>query len=191
MRRLYLGLKAPPETIHYPVIRTEMCKNIQIPQHIWPQVTHIIFTSQTAVHYWSGPWDKKVIAIGPATAAAVQQKGIVPLVAKEFTQEGVIAILKEIKGFFFFPKSSRSRPALIEYFSLNKIPFFALDLYDTLLQKLEPVPSLDEIDEIIFSSPSTVQGFIQIYGQLPKDKKLTPIGPITAKELASVEKNRL
>ncbi len=188
MKKLYLGLNPQPGTIHYPVIRTEVCTcDIKSAMALWPEFTHIIFTSQSAVHYWPGPWDKKIIAIGPATGSALQKKGLDPLIAREATQEGVIELIKEIRDsevYFFLPRSSRARPLLTDYLRLNNISFFALDLYDTVLQKLEPIPCLEEIDEIIFSSPTTVDGFIQIYGKLPKDKKLTTIGPVTARALA-------
>ena len=91
--------------------------------------------------------------------------------------------MKGIQGYFFLPHSKRARPALSDYFKQHHIPFFALDLYDTIFQKLEPVPNLDDFDEILFTSPSTVEGFLRIYGQLPIHKKLTSIGPITDRQI--------
>jgi uroporphyrinogen-III synthase len=179
MRILYLGLNPKPGTFHYPVIRTVYCGQIDQALTLWSQFTHIIFTSQTTVHYWPGPWDKPTIAIGPATAAALHAKGINPLIAPEATQEGIIALISGMGGCFFLPRSKRARSTLTDFMREKGIPFFALDLYDTVSQKLEPVPNLDDFDEIIFTSPSTVEGFLQIYGKLPKDKKLTPIGPVT------------
>jgi uroporphyrinogen-III synthase len=163
------------------VIRTVFCGSVEPALALWPKFTHIIFTSQTAVCYWPGPWNKQLIAIGPSTAAALQAKGWEPLIAPEATQEGVIALLESIDGYFFLPRSRLARSALTDYLQARKTPFFAFDLYDTVFQKLEPVPDLAEFDEIVFTSPSTVEGFLRIYGALPRDKKLTPIGPITAK----------
>ncbi len=100
------------------------------------------------------------------------------------TQEGVIELIRKIKdGYFFIPRSKRARSVLTEYLIREKIPHFAFDLYDTHFQRLEPVPNLDEFDEIVFTSPSTVEGFIHIYGSLPKGKKLSAIGPVTKKEI--------
>lgn len=182
---LNLGLSPKPGTFHYPVIRTEFCGCTAEALALWPQFTHIIFTSQQAVHYWPGPWDKQTIAIGPATAAALQRKGLAPLIAPEPTQEGVIALIAHIPGHFFLPRSRRARPILTDHFRACSIPFYALDLYDTLFQQLEPIPSLDDFDEILFTSPSTVEGFLRIYGKLPQGKKLTAIGPITEKALTN------
>jgi len=185
MTTLYLGLdpKNYPGALHYPVIRTELCGQVEPARALWPQFTHLIFTSQTAVRYWPGPWDKKIIAIGDATASALRQKGLKPLIAPVATQEGVIELIKQIDGYFFWPRSKRARPILTDFLNQQKIPFFVLDLYDTVFQRPEPVPNLDTIYEIIFTSPSTVEGFLRIYGKLPKDKKLTPIGPVTEKAI--------
>lgn len=184
MKILYLGLRPKPGVYHYPVIRTEPCGDIKTAFAIWNQFTHAIFTSQTTVEYWPGPWDKRAIAIGAATASALRERGVASIISQAATQEGVINLIKDIKGgSFFLPHSKRARPNLIDYMQKNQIPFFSLPLYDTQFQKLEPVPNLNEFDEIVFTSPSTVEGFLRIYGKLPRDKKLTPIGPITQKAL--------
>jgi uroporphyrinogen-III synthase len=183
MKVLYLGLNPPPNVYHYPVIRTVPHADPTAALALWPQFTHIIFTSQTAVHYWPGPWDKTLIAIGPATAAALQKKGLDPLVAPFATQEGIIEMIAAIDGYFFLPRSKRARSHLTDFLHRCHKPFYALDLYDTVLQRLEPVPDLAQFDEIVFTSPSTVDGFIQIYGQLPRQIKLTSIGPITKMRL--------
>ncbi len=184
MRTLYLGLRPPSGVFHYPVIRTEYCGDLTEALSLWSQFTHIIFTSQTTVDYWPGPWDKAAIAIGEATASALKKRGMEPLIAKVATQEGVMELILNIgEGFFFLPQSSRARPDLIQYLIQEKSLFYSLELYHTHFQKLEPVPSLDDFDEIVFTSRSTVEGFLRIYGKLPKGKKLTPIGPLTEKAL--------
>jgi uroporphyrinogen-III synthase len=178
---LYLGLRPKPGTFHYPVIRTRLL-DASTPSD-WPLFTHILFTSQTAVEYWPGPWDKGIIAIGGPTAAALKKRGLESLIAPFATQEGVIELIKGIHGHFFIPRSRLARSSLTDYMQENQIPYFALDLYDTYFQKLEPVPHLDDFDEIVFTSPSTVEGFLRIYGALPRTKKLSAIGPITQKAL--------
>ncbi len=173
---------------HYPVIRTEFCGIPESVFAIWPQFTHVIFTSQTTVAYWPGPWDKQSLAIGDSTASALRKHGLAPLVAPFATQEGVIELIEVLrqsscppfnKSYFFIPHSRLARPNLIDYMKENQISFYSLELYDTLFQRLEPVPDLGDFDEIVFTSPSTVEGFLRIYGNLPQGKKLTPIGPVT------------
>ncbi len=147
----------------------------------WKLFTHVIFTSQEAVRYLDQPLhDKQVIAVGEATAKAVRSRGGEPLVANPSTQEGVMALLQTLdlsNAFLFFPHSVKARGGLIQFLRFYR--HVCLPLYDTLFQKPEPVPDLDAIDEIVFTSPSTVEGFIRIFGALPRNKKLTAIGPIT------------
>jgi uroporphyrinogen-III synthase len=56
-----------------------------------------------------------------------------------------------------------------------------------VIQKLEPIPSLASIREIIFTSPSTVEGFFDIFkGEPLENKKLNCIGPVTENALAKI-----
>lgn len=186
-RVLYLGLdpsrwKGGGEIVHYPVIRTEPTERLQL--HDWPLFTHLIFTSRSAVIHWDRFGGKQIVAIGEATAQLIREKGMVPRVAKEATQEGVIELLGSLDlkdAYLLWPRSERARGDLAAYLRGRKIRFLAQDLYRTVFQKLEPVPSLDEFDEIVFTSPSTVEGFLQIYETFPKQGVLTCIGPITRK----------
>lgn len=191
MRVLYLGLNPKPGNFHYPVIRTEYCVQMGPVLALWPKFTHMIFTSQTAIHYWPGPWDKATLAIGKATGGALQAKGLTPLIAPEETQEGIISLIADLPGYFLLPRSALARSTLTDFMTQKKIPFYSLNLYNTLFQKLEPVPNLDSFDEIVFTSPSTVEGFLRIYGALPQGKKLTAMGPITERSLLSWGENCL
>jgi len=193
---LYLGLDLEwfprkEKCLHYPVIRTEKMQSdaLQKAFLLWAEFTHVIFTSKMAVRYWEDkcPWlGKTVIAIGESTGKELQERGVRPFVAKVETQEGVLSLLDEMdlrSAYLFLPRSKRSRPVLTQYLEDKQIRYFALDLYDTVFQKIDPPPLLDEIDEIVFTSPSTVDAFLQIYGSLPKGKKLTTIGPITQRRV--------
>ncbi len=91
----------------------------------------------------------------------------------------LIVRIQTPESFFFLPHSKKARPDLVNFLKRLKIAHFAFELYDTFFQKLEPIPPLSDFDEIVFTSPSTVEGFLRIYGKLPEDKKLTAIGPIT------------
>ena len=180
---LYLGLRAKLGTYHYPVIRTELCANMSQALARWDQFTHMIFTSPTAVEYWPGPWDKEILAIGPVTAQFLKDRAHHCQIAPHATQEGIVELIRNMQGFFFIPRSRKARSVLGDYFKQNRIPHYLFDLYDTHFQRLQPVPSLEEFTEIVFTSPSTVEGFLRIYGSLPQGKKLTAIGPITQKLL--------
>ncbi|HNA62653.1 MAG TPA: uroporphyrinogen-III synthase [Rhabdochlamydiaceae bacterium] len=194
---LYLGtdpssVKHVEGLIHYPVIRTIP---LSVPSHIWDdfsEYTHILFTSKNGVSIFlaqcSKPLtDKQLIAIGAATAARLREHQIEPhFVAEEESQEGVIELLRLqdlTDAYILYPRSSLARKKLENFFIERQIRYQVCDLYETHFQKIEPVPNLSEIKEIIFTSPTTVRGFLEIYGKLPRDKKLTCIGPVTEEEL--------
>ena len=50
--------------------------------------------------------------------------------------------------------------------------------------------NLDEIDRIVFTSPSTIDNFIRLYGVLPEKKELVTRGPITEQHLQTILKQR-
>lgn len=176
--------------IHYPIIKIEPRPFAEIEKayKFLASYTHVLFTSKHAVEIFfqyltdSLPENLSWIAVGQTTAGVLKQKNLFALVPEEETQEGLIRLLSRLnlsKAFVFFPKSSLSRSLLIDFFKSRKIRYLAVDFYDTVFQRLEPVPALDAIDEIVFTSPSTVKAFLAIYGVLPKNKQLTCQGPIT------------
>jgi uroporphyrinogen-III synthase len=176
---LYLGLNPPkiPNThvLHYPMIqiipREASHPDIILSFSQFSEYTHFIFTSQSSVD----------IFVRYLSFFKLQS-----IIAKEETAEGVIKeleLLNPTDGYFFWPHSSLSRPAMKDYFKKKKWPLQDCILYDTKLIKYEQNPDLTQVDEIIFTSPSTVDGFLANFGQLPKEKKLTAIGPITQKKL--------
>ena len=193
---LYLGLdpsrwKAEKPLIHYPVIRTKRL-GFTKPTDLL-QATHLIFTSRSAVSYWEEFEGKEILAIGEATAEMLQQRGLKPLIAPDATQEGMAALLDTLDlkdAYLIWPRSNKARHFLTAYLK-QKSPrkFLPIDLYETIYQHLKPEPSLENVEEIVFTSPSTVEGFLRIYRELPQNIKLTPIGPITRKYLLDFFRN--
>lgn len=196
---LYLGLDPGDEPcVHYPVIRIvpRPLDDPEIKQAFGDLslYTHVIFTSKQTIEHFPFPWtllkEKILIAIGSETASKLKEKGLECITSSDPTQEGLIALLQTLKipenAYFFYPRSALARPLLADFLRGNNWRMRLLDLYDTHYQKLEPVPDLAKFDRIIFTSPSTVRGFLRIYGQLPKDKELVAIGPVTEAELNNI-----
>ena len=204
---LYLGLspqRSPFQNrlIHFPVIET-IPRNfneekIALAFGDLKRYTHFIFTSQTTVSLffeclWHYRWDfkclegKEILAIGSKTDKKIASYGIqATRVATEETQEGIIDLLalKDLKeAYVFYPSSSLRRPNLVHFLQLLHIPYQGCFLYDTRLKVSKKKPNLSEIDEIIFTSPSTVEAFLAIFKAFPEGKKLKAIGPITQKSL--------
>lgn len=186
-RILHLGLKAPSpiqdqEIVHCPIIqiRPRTFKIDTTP------FTHLIFTSKTSVDLFPQFQDKQVIAVGHATALRLMERGIpVTETALDERAEGIIDILerKNLKdAHILWPHSAGSRPTLRQYLEKRGIRFQELILYDTVPLQPDPLPDLTKIDEIVFTSPSTVDAFLQFFGAIPK-KRLKAIGPVTEAHL--------
>ncbi|HUD00750.1 MAG TPA: uroporphyrinogen-III synthase [Rhabdochlamydiaceae bacterium] len=196
--KLYLG--TDPENcelkdlVHYPIIKTIP---LEIPSHIWEDFadyTHILITSKNAAAIFltqlkdkEALEGKKIIAIGKSTAAKLTQERCAPhFIAQDESQEGVINLLKTQDlhdAYIFYPRSTLARKKLEKFMIDRGTRHQVCELYETVFQKPEPFPDFSTIDEIIFTSPSTVKGFIAAFGAIPSNKKLTCIGPITEEEL--------
>lgn len=204
---LYLGTDPsyfPEEgnVIHYPIIRI-VPRPLSDPElkralDDIKEYTHLVFTSKNAVRIFfdnlrelhadlSFLKDKHFIAIGRVTADYLIKEGFSPfLTPEDETQEGLLQELSCMDlddAYVFFPRSSLSRPVLIDFLQQRAIRHQACDLYDTLAHAMEPRPDLSLVDEIVFTSPSTVDAFYYVFGRIPADKKLLVTGPITEEAL--------
>jgi hydroxymethylbilane synthase len=203
---LYLGLNPPKlpnkEVIHFPIIKIvptpfEHPEVQQALSHL-PQCTHLLFTSQSAVHIFFKYLNlkglhlgiKKIIAVGKSTARLIEKFHYpVEFCAKEESAEG---ITKELAGVdlnqatLFWPHSALSRPLLKDYFFQRNVKLHECILYDTKTNYSLVKPDLTGIDEIVFTSPSCVDAFLEIFENLPLTKKLTTIGPVTEAHLFSM-----
>lgn len=196
---LYLGLNPSllpdKEVIHCPII-----KIVPVPfenpliQHAFFQFssyTHLLFTSQSAVNIFFEYVNlkklslgvKKIIAVGKSTARSVEQFNYpVELYAKEESAEGLIKELENIdlaQAFLFWPHSALSRPVLKSYFLEKNVKHHECIFYNTKTNYPLIKPELNSISELVFTSPSCVDAFLDIFESFPTTKKMTTIGPIT------------
>lgn len=198
-KKLYLGLtpKEKDENIvHYPVIKINFAdlKSAKIASAFqkMDDVTHIVVTSKNAAYalmqgakmYNRDMQSKVMIAVGDKTACALIREGLYPdFIPHHFTSEGIIEdVLMHLnlsKAHVFWGHSNLSRPLIKDYLSENANKVTDCVLYETVSHMPKKAPCLSSFDEIIFTSPSTVDGFLKIYGKLPTNITLTPIGPIT------------
>lgn len=207
-RILYLGLEVPDtlkreNVFHCPLIRI-------VPRNMTPddiqkafsqikRYTHLVFTSQNAViiffrlltdfgYNLKDVEDLTCFAVGKKTADSILKicPKIQVNIASEENAEGLIAKMQEHdlkKSYLLWPHSALSRPILRQYFEQNAISFCECILYDTVPNESAILPDLNQIDEIVFTSPSTVEAFLQRIPDIPVHIKLTPIGKITADAL--------
>ncbi len=202
-RILYLGTDPTNyshtgELIHYPVIKIVPLNPKDLFDD-WERCTHLVITSKHAARLFAEHLraakktiNQEVIAVGTASARALEKEKIpVNQIAREETQEGIIELLEKSpppkNAFFYLPRSARSRPLLTDYLARSGYSFKAIDLYDTHFQKPGPLPDLEQFDEIIFTSPSTVDGFCALELKIPEHVILTAIGPVTQLRLSNFE----
>ncbi len=200
---LYLGLDCPKDTehhayIHFPVIdivpRNPHSPEIRNTIQTLDLFTHLIFTSKTTVNIFFDYLQiygrtqvelaaKTIICVGQGTAKQLHQKGrTAQIIAHEETAEGIIKELHRLplaNALFLWPHSALSRNLLSDYFSEKQIQLHECIIYDTVPKKIHGFPPKQYFDEILFTSPSTVDAFLKNFGYFPLDKILKGIGPIT------------
>lgn len=207
-RVLYLGLD-PTHYIcsaiitHWPIIQIMPVpitdSTIRKTLNQFSSYSHVIMTSKTAVYILRDylqklgidldVWKKKkTIAVGRVTAYHLEQLGIFPsIIASDETAEGIVEELKKLdlkECHLFWPHSAKSRTVISDYLEEQKIIYSACIFYAPKNQENKNVPNLNDFDEIIFTSPSTVEAFFEIFGHVPQHIKLTAVGPITEKALS-------
>lgn len=208
-RVLYLGIELPENTephrslVHYPIIRVQCRPKTEL-KHFFeevPHYTHLLFTSKNGVHLFFQTLtqfkipmhclaDKQVLCVGHQTGKAFQSYGISnPLIAKDEKAEGLIELMEAMAlkdPYLFWPHSALSRPLIIDYFHKKQYRYKDCVLYDTIVNTSLPAIDLAPVDEIYFTSPSTVDAFIQLFGRLPPDKSIKSIGSITEEYLVKI-----
>lgn len=159
---------------------------------------HIILTSVNAVNmFFDYLVEKKYdirnlkahfSVVGKATKKALENRGIQPLImAREFVGEG---LFKELKSHLnkgekaLIPCSSLSREYLKVEIEKLEIEVDRVHIYDTVCGEIKNQNAFDEIDLILYTSPSTVNNMVEMLGvDKIKSKKNIAIGPQTYKAL--------
>ncbi|WP_195988200.1 uroporphyrinogen-III C-methyltransferase [Clostridium sp. D53t1_180928_C8] len=163
---------------------------------------HIILTSVNGVNHFfdyliEENYDirnlkAKFSVIGKATKKALIKRGIVPFVmAREFVGEGLFKALSPhlVKGEkVLIPCSSGSRSYLADEISKLGLEVDRVHIYDTICGTLRNKRVFDEVDYVLFTSPSTVTNMVDMLGlEAVREKKLIAIGPQTAKAIREKE----
>jgi uroporphyrinogen III methyltransferase / synthase len=131
--------------------------------------------------------DIKIIPIGQATATLLETKGIAAdFIPQSYTSEGIVEIVKTLKikgNRFLLPKAEGGRDVLAEFIRNQGGICEVIPIYKTTLPKKGTALS-EKPDIITFTSSSTVDNFIAIYGnKILKKTLIASIGPITSETL--------
>ena len=127
-------------------------------------------------------------AIGPATEDAIKARGIIPeIVAEKFVAESLFDSMKTVVkpgDKIFLPRSKNARPYLVEVLKEAGCIVDECHTYETITGSTQNKDSFDEVDAVVFTSPTTVENMIEIVGlEAIKQKRVISIGPITGKAL--------
>lgn len=204
---LFTGLDPTFFTINAPVLHVPLIdivprsiQNLEIQKmytHL-RQFTHIIFTSKNAVRVFFNYLKEmkkdvtdlegiKIVSIGKRTTLELKKHRVKDIYTSQHQQqEGIIELLKDMdltKAYILMPRSSIARPDLIHFLVENSIRHYFCDLYDTIYVKPTIEIPFTEIQEVIFTSPSTVNAFFSFFKSLPDHLSFKCIGEITRQAL--------
>ncbi|MBA3236882.1 MAG: uroporphyrinogen-III synthase [Parachlamydiaceae bacterium] len=218
---LYLGLEISKrwleenqdaEIFHSPIIEINN-RSLDDPTIVtsfsqFYKYTHILLTSKVAVRLFFTALshfglareelvNKNIIVVGKGTEEAVIQRGaVVYKCATEESSEGIVKLLKPLNlagAHFLWPCSALSRKIIPNFLKENEIPFCQMFLYNTLTTPCKTTlhKELPSADELVFTSPSTVDAFLETFETIPWHKKITAIGPITHSRLQKAKEEQL
>ncbi|ADU96477.1 Uroporphyrinogen III synthase HEM4 [Thermovibrio ammonificans HB-1] len=157
-----------------------------------------VFSSKNGVKHFFTRVDPRelegvtVVAVGSATAKALEELGFSPLVPENFSGEGVVELLKELsvkgkKVLIVRPKKARS--VVQDFLEAQGAELLEAVVYETLPRR-EVKEELErffekKVDYAAFTSPSNFKAFLSVTGreELLKGVKLLPIGHVTQKAI--------
>lgn len=189
-RTLYTGVQSPdPGYIHTPMI------DIQPAAFTAPdtqRLNYILFTSRHAVRHWFGtqtlPDQAIVVSIGPATSQALRQEGVTQI--EQVEQDDSYGVLdwfsRQERGSVLIPRSNLALPVIPD--GLRKMGFEVqtLTVYNNVLPKHVRTVNLDNIQRVVFTSPSTIDNFLLTYGTLPSHIEYVTRGVVTEAHLQKI-----
>lgn len=157
---------------------------------------YIIFTSSNGVKFFLSrfrPIKPKIIAVGEKTAKTLKKEGYTDVILPtDYSSEGVLKYIQENQKIFKDKKFAlvravegidtlvKQKPDFIqlELIKVYKTDYNMPDDKDDVRQMLEK----GDIDFVVFSSPSTVEGFLRLfpdYVDLLNKTKVAVIGKTT------------
>jgi uroporphyrinogen III methyltransferase/synthase len=147
---------------------------------------------------WAARGLARVAAIGPATARALEERGVgVDLTPDEYVAEGILEGLGNVAGQrLLLARADIARRALADGLRLRGAEVDEIAAYRTVIQPADPemirhaLSGDERVDAITFTSSSTARGLIAGLEALRLDPRealrgvaLAAIGPITAATL--------
>lgn len=136
----------------------------------------------------------KICAIGPATAKAIEEKGLfVDIMPEKYVAESVIERLKEFginNKRFLLARAKIARDVIPDEIKKAGGQVDVIPVYETVIplqnrENLTKILEEKDINFITFTSSSTVKNFFELLGtlKLKENTVFASIGPVTSKTL--------
>lgn len=198
MPTLYTGLISPDANyIHTPLIEiVSVDDDTQLRRAIADidSYDYVLFTSRYAAKYVGAlsVMHTRIVSIGRTTTKALHQIGVEEVdEVEEDNSYGVVSwFSSQSRGRVLIPRSNLALPIIPEGLRLLGFEIDCVTAYINRMPEHPKKVNLDEIDRIVFTSPSTIDNFIRLYGALPEKKELVTRGPITEQHLQTILKQR-
>lgn len=201
-RTLYTGLTCTNDDyIHTPLIEIHPLGKGSIEQQLLVEAianirkyNYLLFTSRHAVNAFFSICDNinslkniQIVSIGETTSQAIRDHGISEIAQVEKDDSyGVIDYFKEQNAeekHILFPRSNIALPLIPNGLRELGYTVDAVVAYQNLMPKNPRRVNLSNIRRIVFTSPSTIDNFIAVYGSLPSNKEYITRGRITEEYL--------
>ena len=132
--------------------------------------------------------DSRVAAIGPGTAAALREHGLIAdVVPERFVAEGLVEALAGVPvSRALIARAAQARDVLPDALRDRGAEVDVLELYETVAEPMSDRQraTVTEADYVTFTSSSTVRFFFEsLDGALPERARLVSIGPVTSQTL--------
>jgi uroporphyrinogen III methyltransferase/synthase len=129
----------------------------------------------------------QVAAIGPGTAAALRERGVIAdFVPERFVAESLVEALREIpiEGKpVLVARAAEARDVLPDALRERGAEVDVVALYETVREEPAPeaIAATMAADYVTFTSSSTVKNFVEVTGgRMPDGARVASIGPITS-----------
>lgn len=195
MKTLYTGIRCPdPSFVHTPLIEIKPVDDTSRLREAADEVDtydYLLYTSRHAVTYFPPRCLHPVIvSIGPVTTEALRLAGAetIKQVEKDDSYGVIDWFAEEPRGRVLIPRSNLALSIIPEGLRNLGFDVTTVTAYENRMPENAMKVDLNQVDTIVFSSPSTIDNFIRLYGKLPTDKQLLTRGRITEKHLQEVLK---
>lgn len=195
MKTLYTGISCPDTSfVHTPLIEIKPVADTSRLEKAADEVDtydYLLYTSRHAVTYFPPRCLHPVIvSIGPVTTEALRLAGAetIKQVEKDDSYGVIDWFAEQPRGRVLIPRSNLALSIIPEGLRNLGFDVTTVTAYENRMPEDAMKVDLSLVDTIVFSSPSTIDNFIRLYGKLPTDKQLLTRGRITEKHLQEVLK---